>query len=106
MRKWMQFTVVGLVSLILTGCTTRLIDFTAISSKNCEIAGSRGERVRGEDMTWMIWAIPVGGRPDIKEAVDRAIQRCNGDMLTDGVLYQKSWWLLVGQMGYVVEGTC
>lgn len=106
MSKVIKLVSVGLVSLALAGCTTRLIDFTAISSKNCDIPGTRGERVQGQDMKWMILGFPTG-IPNIKEAVDRAIERCNGDLLVDGVLYQKTWYaVVVGQMGYSIEGTC
>ncbi|OGR83364.1 MAG: hypothetical protein A2902_01110 [Elusimicrobia bacterium RIFCSPLOWO2_01_FULL_64_13] len=82
-----------------------MVDFTALSSKNVNIPGTRGERVQGKDMKWTILGIPTG-RPDMKEALDRAIERGSGDMLVDGVVYSKGWSVLfIGQMGYVVEGT-
>ena len=105
MTKVMRMVAVGLVSLSLAACSMRLIDFTAISSKNCDVPGSRGERVQGKHMIWTVLGIPVGV-PNMKEAVDRAIERGNGDMLVDGVLYQKGWSaIVIGQMGFVVEGT-
>lgn len=105
MRKMMMGIGLGLVSLVLTGCTLRLVDFTAISTKNVEVAGTRGERVQGKDMKWIILWFPTG-KPDMKEAIDRAIERGGGDMLVDGVIYNKGWYaLVVGQTGYVVEGT-
>ena len=106
MKKLSSMIVVALFAMALTGCTVRLVDFTALSSKNCEIPGNRGERVQGKDMKWIIFMFPTGVA-NIKEAVDRAIERCNGDLLVDGVVYQKGWWALVaGQSGFVVEGTC
>ena len=106
MRNMLKMVSIGLVSLVLAGCSVRLLDFTAISSKNCDIQGTRGERVQGKDMAWLILGIPTG-MPMKKEALDRAIERCNGDLLVDGVVYQKGWFaLLVGQSGYVIEGTC
>ena len=105
MRKIVGMLIAGFVSVSLAGCSIRLVDFTALSSKNCEIPGKRGERVQGQDMKWMILFFPTGV-PNIKEATDRAIERGGGDLLVDGVLYQKSWTaLVVGQYGYVVEGT-
>ena len=93
-------------SLGVTGCANRMLDFTAISSKNVEVDGTRGERVRGESMAFLLpFCIPVK-QPNIKEAVDRAIERGGGDMLIDGVVYYKGWCVfLFGQMGYSVEGT-
>lgn len=99
--------VVSLASLSLGGCTMRLVDFTALSSKNCDVVGTRGERTQGKDMTWSLMGIPLGGMPNMKEATDRAIERCGGDILVDGVVYLKYWNALVlGQTGYVIEGTC
>lgn len=98
--------VVGLASLSLGGCSIRLVDFTALSSKNCDVVGTRGERTQGKDMAWMVMGIPLGVS-NMKEATDRAIERCGGDMLVDGVVYLKGWSaLVVGQSGYLIEGTC
>ena len=98
--------VVSLASLSLGGCSMRLVDFTALSSKNCDIAGSRGERTEGKYMVWTILVIPMGVS-NMKEATDRAIERCGGDLLVDGVVYSKAWTaLVIGQMGYLIEGTC
>lgn len=106
MIKTAKMFAVGLMALSLAGCTVRLIDFTAISSKNCDIPGTRGERTEGRDLTWILLGFPLGGPPNLKEAVDRAIEKGGGDCLVDGVLYQKAWSaLVIGQVGFVVEGT-
>ena len=106
MNKLSLSLVMGLFVLAVSGCTLRLVDFTALSSKNCDIHGTRGERTRGEDMSWMLMGFPLG-LPNMKEATDRAIERCNGDLLVDGVVYSKYWTaLVIGQAGYVIEGTC
>lgn len=108
-QKILSFASVALMaigSLTIIGCANRMIDFTAISSKNVEIDGTRGERVRGEDMAWLLpFCIPTK-MPNVKAAVDRAIERGGGDLLIDGVVYQKGWCLLLfGQTGFTVEGT-
>src|SRR3989344_3908375 len=106
MKGLTQSFFIGIAALALGGCSMRLVDFTALSSKNCDIQGSRGERTKGEDMTWFILGFPIG-IPNMKEATDRAIERCGGDLLVDGVVYQKGWSvLLVGQSGFTIEGTC
>ncbi len=105
MQKLKNIVKLGIMALALAGCTRRLVDFTALSSKNCEIEGTRGERVQGKDMKWIILWFPTGV-PDIKEATDRAIEKGGGDLLVDGVIYYKGWHaFVVGQTGYVVEGT-
>ncbi len=105
MQKRLHIAGVVFASMLLAGCTIRLVDFTALSSKNCDIQGTRGERVKGEDMKWIILGIPTGVA-NIKEATDRAIERGGGDLLVDGVVYQKMWHaFIIGQTGFVVEGT-
>jgi hypothetical protein len=101
-----------LTSLLLTGCSTRLVDFTIISSKNIEL--SHGEylkpgphRVKGEDRKHIIFFIPTGD-PSVKEAMDRAIEGTpNAVGLVDGVVTKEGWYIpyIYGQIWYEVEGT-
>ncbi len=106
MRKSISFVlIILLLSVLITGCTTRIIDFTVISSKNCNIAGARGERVVGKDAAWLILFIPTGV-PNLKEAVDTAIETGGGDCLVDGVVYSFMYYFVLGAYhGYKVEGT-
>jgi len=96
---------VALAAVALSGCVQPVADFTALSSRNANIPGERGERVEGEDMVTIILFFPTG-QSNIKTAVDRAIEKAGADLLVDGVISQKCWdVLLFGQCGYVVEGT-
>lgn len=98
--------------LLSTGCTTRFVDFTTISSKNIDM--SRGaefvrgkQRVTGEDKARIIVFIPTG-RPDAKEALDRAIESTPGAVaLLDGVISTKWWYIpyVYGEQTILVEGT-
>ena len=96
------------LTLSLTGCAYRIIDFTVISTKNVQIDGPRGDkRTVGKDCAWYFLSIPLGV-PNMKEAIDRAIESAGTeyDALIDGVLYSKGWSaLLVSQVCYEVEGT-
>ena len=57
-----------------TGCTQRLVDFTAISTKNVKMASSEvGSRVEGADCVPVVF-FPLG-QPNMKEAIDRAIEK-------------------------------
>lgn len=104
----------GVLALLMaSSCTHRLTDFTVISTKNVPIGeGTRSEfvkgntRVKGEDKIHVILCIPTG-TPNLKEAIDRAIESTPGAIgLTDGVVKTKSWTaLLYGQNAYIVEGT-
>ena len=94
----------------LVGCTVRLVDFTMISTKNLDLSRSanfeRGKsRIQGKDEAMIIIFIPTG-TPNIKEAVDRAIESVPGAIaLVDGVISSSSWWFIFGASSYVVEGT-
>jgi hypothetical protein len=99
-----------LCTSLIVGCTTRLTDFTVLSTKDVDLskAGTftRGPvRVKGEDIVTIIIFIPTGA-PNMKTAVDRAIEGVPGAVaLVDGVWSQKAWWFIIGQSGYMVEGT-
>ena len=100
------------LALLSAGCTTRLTDFTIISTKNIDL--SRGAefvrgpgRVEGVDKKHIIIFIPTGV-PNAKEATDRAIESMPGCVaLLDGVLeYQWFYFPYVyGYNLYRVKGT-
>jgi hypothetical protein len=96
----------------LSGCTTRLTDFTVISTKNVDFTqlsrARRGAtRVRGDDVAHIIIIFPTK-IPNLKEAIDRTIESSPGAVgLVDGVVYQRVFYIpyIYGQTAYVVEGT-
>ena len=98
--------------VILSGCVTRLGDFTLISTKNVDLSKGasfqRGPtRAKGEDIVNIIIFIPTG-TPNMKTAIDKAIESVPGGIgLLDAVLSQKMWYIpyIFGQGGYIVEGT-
>lgn len=101
-----------MAAMCTAGCSTRLVDFTIISSKNVELdrAGTferAKNRVKGTDMVHWIIIIPTGV-PNAKEAMDRAIESVPGAVaLVDGVITSKFFYIpyIYGQQSYVVEGT-
>ncbi|MCU0858149.1 MAG: hypothetical protein MUC65_07090 [Pontiellaceae bacterium] len=107
-----KYFLLGLIGLASVGCTTRLTDFTVISTKNVDWSRSQSftrspARVQGVDLTHIIIFIPTGV-PDMKEAIDRAIESKPGSVaLVDGVVYAKSWYIpyIYGRSSYVVEGS-
>ena len=109
--KKSRFAILALMAMVLSSCSQRLVDFTVISSRNIPITEVGTEfkkstqRVSGEDVKWSILFVP--GVPNMKEAIDRAIEKFPGAVaLTDGVIYSKGWSCgLFGQNKYVVEGT-
>lgn len=112
MKQFFQTNIIYvlLLTLLVSGCSTRMIDFTVISSKNTQLQIPQeaiGERVVGEDKVLWILSIPLG-TPEIKEAVDQAIQSAGPgyDALVDGVLYQTfEYYVVAMKTGYKIEGT-
>ena len=111
-KRFIFFVLLVLLSASVMGCVTRLADFTIISTKNIDLARGadfkRGaSRVQGEDKISIIIFIPTGV-PNIKEAIDKAIESVPGAIaLLDGVISSKAWYIpyIFGESSYVVEGT-
>ncbi len=111
MRKTIASLLLVTAVLASAGCTTRLVDFTMISTKNVDWSRAAefkrtGTRVVGEDIAQMILFIPTG-IPNMKEAIDRAIESVPGGVaLVDGVVSSKAWTIFIyGEQSFVVEGT-
>lgn len=105
--------ILGLVfgaSLILVqACTTRLGDFTVLSTKNVDVSGLKpGDRYSGEDCVNLLFApfIPLG-TVNWKNAMDQALERGKGDVMVDIVFTLKEWFIpyIFGQRCIVIEGT-
>jgi len=93
-----------------TGCCTRVASCTAISTRNVKLREVDLDRVParkdtvGRDMKWFISVIPLG-IPSIEDAVDDALRRGGGDLMTDAVLYSRTEWFLIGRLGWEIRGT-
>lgn len=99
------------VFLGTVGCIQqRLMDLTVVSTKQTRINVSKagkGDRVEGEDRVYYLIFIPLG-KPDLKEAIDRAIESAGPeyDALVDCVVYSHhSWWILSGYSAIKIVGT-
>lgn len=99
--------------LSLDSCTSRLIDFTIISTKNVPIGTESQQltkadkRVKGVDKKHIALFIPIGS-PSIKEAIDKAIEQYPGAIgLSDGVIKSNFWYIppFYGQSSTIAEGT-
>ena len=113
MRKTINKLFLTVLAVSLTGCTMRLVDFTIISTKNVDLSRAAtfkrasDKRVEGKDSVSIIIFIPTGV-PNVKEAIDRAIESVPGAVaLLDGVVSEHYWYIpyIYGKDTYVVEGT-
>jgi len=105
------FTLFACSLLAVTGCKTRFVDFTIISTKNVDLSKmgtfKRGARTEGVDKIYIIIFIPTG-QPNLKEAIDRAIESVPGGVaLLDGVVSQGFFYIpyIYGEANFTVEGT-
>lgn len=106
MKALLKVAALCFIVAMLSGCTVRIVDFTAISTKNTLIKATKtGQRVTGEDCVPVV-LFPIG-IPNMKEAIDRAIEKAGPgyDALTDGVVYSVQQAFIVGRICYKVEGT-
>lgn len=109
-RWFAPLLVTAIVLSALAGCSRRVLAFTVVSSKNVSMKvdpSGVGKRTEGVDYVWYFLSIPLG-TPNLKEAVDRAIESAGTeyDALTDGVIYsQFRFYLVTSKVGFKVVGT-
>ena len=93
--------------LILTACSTRVADFTIVSTKNIDMDGNYElveSNVKGKDVTPIIIYIPIGS-PSIEDAIDDALNSVDGDIMTDVTVRSNIlWFVYFGTHTYVVVG--
>ncbi len=94
----------------LTGCTQRFADLTIVSTRNIDLSNATldarsGRRVKGEDCKPIILFFPTG-TPNMETAVDRALEKGQGNVMVDQVSYARNWWaILYGENCIEVEGS-
>ena len=101
-----------LTASFLSGCVQRVGDFTIASTKNINVKDGKhkideSRRLMGRDTIHIIVFIPTGARPDMKEAMDNAIEKAPGAVALSNVTIKRGQWyipLIYGQDYYEVEG--
>jgi len=98
-----------LLILVMSGCSIRLSDFSAVTTKSINLdkvdidSLPQVKGVRGKDTKFTLVFIPLGV-PHLEDAIDDALEKGGGDLMTDVVLYRRSWWFLIGQESLEVKG--
>ena len=107
------FLLLGLVSVLLsTGCVIRHGDFTVLSNKlirTSDFELSKADRTRGvvgEDISHTIVLFPTKAGVSLEGAIDDALRKGDGDVITDAVVTRFGWYipLIYGQTGWRVTG--
>ena len=98
MRK-LVIVITALAMLVASGCSTRLGDFTILSTKNVALNPSPERRsVEGKHCAnLLLGLIPLGSfTPNIEEAIDNAFRHVpEGNVMTNAVIYQEPLFLLI-----------
>lgn len=110
--KSMKLLLTGiLATVVVSGCATRVADFTIASTKNMNVKDSLhrvdvSERVVARDVAHTILIFPIGV-PNMKEALDNTIENRPGAVgLSDVTIKRGSFHIpfVYGQDYYEVEG--
>ncbi|PZP39466.1 MAG: hypothetical protein DI585_04060 [Pseudomonas fluorescens] len=100
----------ALAALLLSGCSTHLTDVSMISNKSVELESINIDKapqrklVEGSSTKFIFLIIPFG-YPTIKEALNNALEKGQGDLMVDASIYREGWWFLVGQDTIKIKGT-
>ncbi|WP_156776858.1 hypothetical protein [Nitrococcus mobilis] len=108
MKKIMTLS---LIMLFCSGCTNRIGDFTIASTKNMDIKKTlhrvdESVRLKDKDVKHIIIFFPTG-IPNIKEAMDNAIEQKPGAVGLSNVTVKRGGWyipFIYGQDYFEVEG--
>ncbi len=106
-----KIVIVGVVVFSLAGCSTRMGNFTVISTKNIDLgkkyvrATATNKKAIGIDCKQIVVVIPMG-QPNIQDAVDKALESYDANVLTDAVIYYDYFYIpyVYGEIKYRVEG--
>lgn len=97
---------------LLSGCTTQHGTFTVISNKlvnTKEFDLSRADRAKGvigTDEAHIIVFVPTKAQITLKGALDDAMAKGKGDVMTDATISFWYWWIpyIYGNTGWEVKG--
>ena len=107
--KKVWIVALAMIVMLCAGCATRMGDLSVASTKIAKLDGVNlnqaptQRRVTGEAKSFVILFIPLG-IPHLEDAVDDALRKGGGDVMTDVTVRRKGWWFLVGEAGWEVTG--
>lgn len=103
----------SLLAIITSSCTKQLTDFTILSTKYSSLGNGESnvvkaqQAVKGKSSKLNHFLFIPTGSPDMKKAIENALQQCPGAIgLANGNIKMKSWsCLFFGKSTCYVEGT-
>jgi len=85
------------IAILASGCSRRIADMTLMTTRIVSLDRvdldklPTKRRVVGEASRWWVLFIPLGLHPTLKEAVDDALNKGGGDIMTDAVVRVSGW---------------
>lgn len=100
------------LSVGLFGCSVRHGDFTVLSNKLMRLSEfdvAKEDRVKGvvgKEVQHLVILFPIGPAATLDGALDDALKKGGGDVMTDAVVRSWGWYIpyIYGQSGWSVEG--
>jgi hypothetical protein len=105
------YKIIFLITVLMSiGCSQRLADLTVVSPNNVSLSELDLDKhiskknVIGRAVKPSILLVPLG-TPTLEEAVEDALRKGDGDLMTDVSIYDKSWSAIIfGQYILEVQG--
>ena len=96
------------IVLVCSSCSYRLGDLSVASTKNVDIGSNYilvEKNVKGKSMRPIIIVFPLG-HPNLEEAIDDALKKADGDLMTNVVINYSYYYIpyIYGEYVYKVEG--
>jgi hypothetical protein len=113
MKKMLSFLSILIITFsICSGCVVRHGDFSVISNKLVRVSdfeigkADRVKGVEGKETQHIIIFFPTSGPPTLEGALDDALEKGGGDVMTDAVVSTYSFYIpyIYGQAAWVVKG--
>lgn len=99
------FALTGLILMPLTGCVSRIGDFSIVSTGAPQYdsmdSAPMQKTVRGKDSRLWFLFIPFGGAPNIKEAVDQCLDLGKGDFMERARFTSTGWTIILFSYGSI-----
>jgi hypothetical protein len=112
-KKQRLLTVATLLAAVFLtiGCSNRIADLTLVSTKNIDLSSAKfdvnkGQRAKGEDCVISLLGLIPLGIPNLENAVDKALQNGNGNIMVDQVTSRSEVYFIIAARSCIdVEGT-
>lgn len=106
MKTTTIFAAMSIITLLLISCVVRHGNLALVGTEEIDLNMKEVEKVKddvkGRSTSAVIIFVPTG-RPSIGEAVTEALEKADGDIMTDVEIYFKWWMIPLIYYRYIIE---